>query len=172
MKVAVLCNGPSRVLWNGDSTYDLLIGCNIPWTSVDYTVVLDSEVVQVMLKDPSQIKYKIYFGHRAWSFIESIRKQKVFDQYSLGVRYVEKNYHSSGHVAAEIALERGATQIDVYGCDSYWSNDVSTYTRNFVDWYGTKVDETVAGWRSRWITMQQENPKVKFVFVGVNAKIH
>ena len=39
MKGAVVANGPSRTRFNSSDGYNYTIGCNIPWTKVDSTVI-------------------------------------------------------------------------------------------------------------------------------------
>lgn len=48
MKAALLCNGPSRVAFKSRLGYNYVIGCNIPWTEVDSTVIFDVEVLNHM----------------------------------------------------------------------------------------------------------------------------
>ena len=46
MKAAVVRNGPSRFAFQENLKYNYTIGCNIPWTNVNATVILDSNVIE------------------------------------------------------------------------------------------------------------------------------
>jgi hypothetical protein len=59
MKCAVLCNGPSRSAYNPEKEYAYRIGCNIPWTKVDCTVILDPQMVKVLIKNNESLFSRI-----------------------------------------------------------------------------------------------------------------
>jgi hypothetical protein len=62
MKCAVLCNGPSRFDYQPSTEYDYVIGCNVPWTDVDATVIVDEVVVERWSKQPDLNKLPAYFS--------------------------------------------------------------------------------------------------------------
>lgn len=89
---------------------------------------------------------------------------------------VAPKYHSSGHCAVEVAIRKGATSIDIYGCDSYFEFTTVSYTRKFFntapvpspsDLTGREMKNfhRVRGWRARWQEIKKNNPKVKLNFI-------
>lgn len=168
MKCAVLCNGPSRVSYQSRDPYDFVIGCNIPWTDVDATVVLDEQVVDLWAKKPELISCPTYFSVHAWRRTDAVRKRDFFRQFFLDMIHPKYPYHSSGHNATEIAIKRGATEIDIYGCDSYFSDIAGqSYTRQHIK-QGGVVDgdrKYINGWRQRWKEIQDNNANVTLNFI-------
>lgn len=168
MKCAVLCNGPSRVSYQSREGYDFVIGCNIPWTEVDATVVVDEEIIRLWAATPTLITVPTYFGDKAWRYTDSIRKRDVFQPYFAGLMKVDTSYPSSGHVAADVALQKGATEIDIYGCDSWFKESVDSYTEAYVPSGPNKEVRRaprVRGWRERWNRMIEGNPTVQINFI-------
>lgn len=174
MKAACLCNGPSRVAYAPNNDYRFVIGCNIPWTRVDATVVLDSEVVDVWAKQPDVITCPTYFSVDAWRRTDAIKKRHLF--LPLFADLVKKSstpYQSSGHIAVAILINKGYNTIDVYGCDSWFSYDVSSYTRSFVQ--ANLISNPlkhIEGWRARWIDICNSHPDVTLNFIDHDQNIH
>jgi hypothetical protein len=168
MRCAVLCNGPSRTSFHSREEYDFIIGCNIPWTEVDATVVLDEEVIRLWSKTPELITCPTYFSVKAWRETDALRCRGMFHPYLVELVHPQPKYHSSGHIAAEVCLRKEATKIDVYGCDSWFGNIMDTYTRQFVE---SPPNENLLsksksdGWRERWVNIVERNPNVSVQFI-------
>lgn len=169
MKCAVLCNGPSRTSFVSRDGYDFVIGCNIPWTEVDATVVLDEGVVDLWAKKPDIIKCPTYFSEQAWRYTDRIKKRDFFKQYLAHIIKPKYPYHSSGHNAAEVTIKwNQATHIDIYGCDSYFSNIAGrSYTRQYISKGGVTDGNRkyLEGWRKRWREIIDRNPNVTIEFI-------
>jgi hypothetical protein len=168
MKCAVLCNGPSRVAYIPSTEYDFVIGCNIPWTDVDATVVLDEAVVELWAKTPDLIKVPTYFSVAAWRQTDAVRKyqpREFFKKFMVEIITPMYPFHSSGHNACEIAIKKGYKQIDIYGCDSWFSSVVESYTRSFVPKGGAEGMKHVQGWRKRWHEIMTAHPDVTLNFI-------
>lgn len=167
MKAALLCNGPSRVAYRSREGYDYVIGCNIPWTDVDSTVVLDKEVIDKWAKQPDLIQVPTHFSVDAWRHTDAIKKRYIFRPYLLGLITPKYPYHSSGHNAAEILIKMGYNQIDIYGCDSWFSDVTQSFTRTII----TKKHSSdgsmkhIIGWRKRWKEIMDNNPNVEINFI-------
>ena len=175
MKAAVLCNGPSRTAFFGnESAYDFTMGCNIPWTKVDATVVLDDGVVDKWASVPNLISVPTYFSINAWRRTDAIKKRDFFKQFLTGDLIKPKYpYHSCGHNAVETVIRLGYNIIDVYGCDSYFRNDTSTFTRSIITEDNTADDaKLIAGWRMRWKEIVHNHPEVTLNFIGSHEDIH
>lgn len=168
MKCAVLCNGPSRELFVSREIYNFIIGCNIPWTKVDATVVLDKEVIEKWAKNPELIQCPTYFSVDAWRRTDEIKQRDLFKPYLKELITPKYPYHTSGHNACEIAIKLGFTDIDIYGCDSYFTNTTQTYTRTII----TKIHPSdnsmkhIIGWRNRWNEIVQKHPNVNLNFIA------
>ena len=168
MKAAVLCNGPSRTAFSGRGNYDLVIGCNIPWTDVDYTVILDQQVVRLWGKRPGLITVPVYFSEKAWAETHKAPPGRSFFRPFLAEIIRPKYpYHSSGHNACEVAIRRGAKSVDVYGCDSWFSHCTISYTREHIKEGGATPGDMkhIIGWRNRWKEIMQNHPDINISFI-------
>lgn len=169
MRVAVLCNGPSRVAFNSDLVYNYTIGCNIPWTKVDATIVLDEQVVREWSKNPELITCPAVFSRKAWmeTACAKPRGREFFNDYLIELVDVDPEYDSSGHHAVKYALRKGATHIDIYGCDSWWEQTIVSYTHKyFKNLNADNSKRHVEGWRKRWMGIIENNPDVSINFIG------
>ncbi len=162
MKTALLCNGPSRVVYNPEIEYNYIIGCNIPWTDVDASVIMDIGVLQ---KFSSRCRF--YISRKAWIECPNDLKDKFVGQV-MGIFDTLPDYDSAGHVACRKLLELGAKQIDIYGCDSWFENNTESYTHQFVDSRSENMSKHVSVWRARWYELMAKNQDVKFNFIGEN----
>ena len=149
-RVAVLGNGPSRESFNfNDSArYEYLIGCNIPWTRVDSTVILDHGVVQYWYKQKLP-NVPTWFSENAWRETR-FTDRKYFENHFLGLVKPLPEYDTSAHVACSKLIELGYKHIDIYGCDSWFKDDTESFTHRFVDSRSTDISKHPQGWRNRW----------------------
>ena len=167
-KVAVLCNGPSRSAYDPNTEYAYRIGCNIPWTKVDCTVILDPQMVKVIIKDISLIDCKVYFSQAAWDYVEEVGAKSLFGDIYLGIIQKTKKGMSSGNLACLKMVELGYTDIDVYGADAMTTNDIrsnnvsKSYTRNFLDSDSMNMSPD---WRTNFNKMIKDHPEVTFNFI-------
>ena len=168
MKCAVLCNGPSRSAYNLETEYAFRIGCNIPWTKVDCTVILDPQLINVLVANPSLIDFNIYFCTDAWEHIKYINKESLFENRFLGTIVKIRKGLSSGNLACMKAIELGYKNIDIYGADSFTTNNIrsntvrKSYTRNFLDSDSINMS---GNWRTNFNKMVESYPEVKFNFI-------
>lgn len=165
MKCAVLCNGPSRIHYKPSSSYDFVIGCNIPWTDVDATCIVDSNVVYKWAAEPDLIKVPAVFSRRAWMDTDSIKKRHFFNDKLLKIMDTLPDFDTSGHVAAKYMIERGYTHIDIWGCDSWFEQTIKSYTHQYFKNLNSDTDlKFVMGWRQNWKTIMENNQHVSIIF--------
>jgi hypothetical protein len=157
MKCAVLCNGPSRIDYQPSSEYNYVIGCNIPWTEVDATVILDVNVLE-QWKTPC----KFYSSVDAW---RELRYRDRFTNYFLGFVNTIPDYDSAGHAACRKVLEMNPSVINIYGCDSWFINNTDSYTHQYVDSRSVDMTKNVSVWRSRWYDLMDSHKNVEFNFI-------
>ena len=166
MKCAVLCNGPSRVDFQSREGYTYVIGCNIPWfDEVDATVVLDEAVVDAWYKEPDLIKVPAYFSRHAWAWTDVGHRREFFRPRLIEMVSVLPEYDSSGHVAVTCMIKKGFTEIDVWGCDSWFDQTIVSYTHGYVK--NLNPDDSkrhVVGWRNRWKAIMEGYPDVTINF--------
>lgn len=160
MKCALLGNGDSRSLFTTPNRYSYLIGCNIPWRQVNSTVILDVNILE-KLSQP----IKFYASRKAWLECSNKSKDKLIG-YLIEVIDVLPDYDSSGHAAARQLIKLGATEIDIYGCDSWFVNDTESYTHQWVDSRSIDMSKNVSVWRARWYELMANHPQIKFNFIG------
>ena len=161
MRVALLGNGNGRRYFpDTDDRYSYLIGCNIPWRQVNSTVILDVNILE-RLSQP----VKFYASRKAWLECSNKSKDKLIG-YLIEVIDVLPDYDSSGHAAARQLIKLGATEIDIYGCDSWFVNDTESYTHQWVDSRSIDMSKNVSVWRARWYELMANHPQIKFNFIG------
>jgi hypothetical protein len=166
MKVAVICNGPSSNDFDDSLCYDYRIGCNIPRFKVDATVVLDENVIDRWAKEPELITVPTYFSRKAWMHTDSIKKRPFFEKFLIEIIDILPEYDSSGHNAAKCAIRKGATVLDIYGCDSWFEQTIVSHTHKYFK--NLNPDDSkkhVDGWRKRWKEIMDGSPDVQFNFI-------
>jgi hypothetical protein len=165
MRAAVLCNGPSRARFQSRSQYEYVIGCNIPWTQVDATVVLDREIVDQYVKQPELLSSKIYFSRQAWQYTDSIRKRNLFESVFAGIIDPKYPFYSSGHGALETIIRNGATDVDIYGCDSWFEYNIDSFTHQYANTSFHNERKCIDEWRIKWKAIIMKHPDVNITFI-------
>lgn len=164
MTAAVLCNGASRSLFTSANRYHYIIGCNIPWRKVDATVVLDIGVVQQWYKRKIA-PIPIWFSEHAWRETK-FTDRKYFEEYMLGLVRPLPEYDSSGHVALSQVISLGYKEVNIYGCDSWFTTNTDSYTHQYSDSRPNDMSKHIIGWRKRWNDIISSNPEVNVNFIG------
>lgn len=168
MKCAVLCNGPSRVAYKTPNDYDLVIGCNIPWTDCNFTVISDKALVDVWNANRDTIECDTYMGTEAAEYAKQL-DYEFFNPKILGTLKIQSHYHSSGHTAVELAMKLGYNDIDIYGCDAYFGKNPDSYTRQYIPINSPNQElravDKMIGWRVRWQLLVDDNPQCRFNFI-------
>ena len=167
MIAAILGNGPSRESYYDAATeYDIVVACNVPWTTVDYTIILDEEVVQRWAREPDLITVPAYFSEHAWRETDAIRKRPFFEQYFKGIVKPMPAFDTSGHVACSLLIKEGYKQIHVYGADVMFADTLEsrshTFFKNHPD---PKSKAHMQGWRNRWQEIFDNNPTIRVEFL-------
>lgn len=161
MKTALLGNGNSRILYTPQpNRYDYVVGCNIPWTKVNSTVVMDVSVL-----DNIDVPVKFYASRKAWLECSNKSKDRLIG-YLIGVFDALPDYDSAGHAAARQLIKLGATEIDIYGCDSWFDNNTDSYTHQWIDSRSIDMSKNVSVWRARWYELMAKHPQIRFNFIG------
>jgi hypothetical protein len=158
MKAAVLCNGPSRVAFDSTLEYNYIIGCNIPWTKVNATVIFDKDVLEKW-ETPSAF----YASVEAW---RECKKRDKFKDHLIEIFEAPNDIPTSGHEAARRVISMGAKEIDIYGCDSWFTNNTESYTHQFVDSRAIDMNKQISAWRARWYQLMARHPDIKINFIG------
>ena len=170
---AVLCNGPSRLAFKGKLGYDYVMGCNIPWTTVDGTVIMDGNIMHAWFAKPNLIQCKedqVFVTKQAWRTAGELKFQDYIEnRYAVNIidtEYKVPEMYSSGHVAASIVLNMYVDVIDIYGCDSYFTNTVESFTSTYVnDVNKDSEQQRIDAWRKHWNALQNKYSEVEFNFI-------
>lgn len=162
MIAALLCNGPSRVAFKDRTRYTYVMGCNIPWTDVDATTMIDVSVARYYAISETR-EYKLFLNNICWNVLKGFRKSGVkltsyiIAENKLG-RLVEdaKEFYSSGHMAALELIRMGATEIDIYGCDSYFEDVIDSFTWQYVPSNASDKHKAkqLIEWRKNWASIK------------------
>lgn len=167
-RAALLCNGPSRISYTQSEKYNYVIGCNVPWTEVDSTVILDKPLIEKWHLDRNLITVPVHFGHKAWDMAQRLDRA-FFASHWVSTVTTEPTNHSSGHTACELLIKYGYTSIDIYGCDAWFGGSGDSFTRQFIDIESPnrimRLHATLAGWRMRWKQLIDSTPSVDFNFI-------
>ena len=170
MKAAVVCNGPSRFAFQENLKYNYTIGCNIPWTKVDSTVILDSNVVERWSRDLNLISCPAFFTTRAWRSTDEYKIREYILNNNLFIDLMPdvREFFSAGHVAAQIMCENEFTELDIFGVDSMFEDTVVSFTNTLVDDYNPDSErQRIVNWRINWDKLQKDYPEVIFNFIRV-----
>jgi hypothetical protein len=168
MKAAVVCNGPSRFAFNEKLEYNYTIGCNIPWTKVDATVILDGNVVERWSRDLSLISCPAFFTARAWRSTDEYKIREYILNNNLFIDLMPdvREFFSAGHVAAQIMCENDFTELDIYGVDSLFKDTVESFTNTLVHDHNPDSErQRIVHWRLNWDRLQNDYPEVTFNFI-------
>lgn len=164
MKCAILGNGPSlNLYYSSDIQYDYVIGCNIPWTDVDFTVIMDEDIIDVWAKNFNLIKVPTYFSVKAWARTDrsKIRQYLLDNNLFLGI-ITNRDLVSTGHMAVKKAIETGCTELDLYGFDSYHNETIDSITRDYVN---NNPMNNSKYWIKEWNNIMSNNPNIVFNFI-------
>ncbi len=172
MKAALLCNGPSRFAFKSKEGYNYVMGCNIPWCDVDGLTMIDVSVARYYATNelPS---CQVFLSDICWNVLKGFRKDGIkLTDYLISKNLLgaivdtPKEFYSTGHIAALQLIELGATEIDIYGCDSYFEEVIDSITWQYVP--STASDKhkakQIIEWRKNWAFIQNEN-NIKMNFI-------
>jgi hypothetical protein len=166
MIAALLGNGPSKESYLASSIkYDILVGCNVPFTTVDFTVVLDEEVIWRWAREPDLITVPTYFSEHAWRETDAIKKRPFFQQYFKGIVKPLPEYDTSGHVACSLLIKEGYKEIHVYGADVMFEDTLESASHKlFKNYPDLNSKAHMQGWRNRWNNLLDNNPNCSIIF--------
>ena len=180
MKAALLCNGPSKIAYDPATPYDYRIGCNVPWSEVDSTVIVDYSIIFEWNKKRDLIKVPAYISQRAFSEVAHCRStpneiphRDFFKNQLIEIVHPLPEHDSSGHVACLVLMKKGFTEIDIYGCDSWFEQTTVSSTWDIIITARNPNDmKKVKGWRDRWHTLMKKYPEIKVNFIDKNGISH
>lgn len=168
MRGAVVANGPSRIAFTSSEGYIYTIGCNIPWTKVDSTVILDGNVIHRWSSDLNLISCPAFFTSRSWRTTDEVRIRDYIINNNLFIELIPDfpEFYSAGHVAAQIMCENDFTELDIYGVDSMFKDTVESFTNTLVyDHNPDSEKQRIVNWRKNWDKLQKDYPDVIFNFI-------
>lgn len=160
----VLGNGPSKVAYNRGG--HMVIGCNIPGDefSVDATVVCDEEIVWVLKSKPELINVPLIVSTRAF---EKLKELRLEDKYDIQHVFSTREWFNSAHYAAEFLAACGCTEIEVWGCDSVFSDNINSTTDAYVPKQPDTSEKLLRNWRRIWNELFDAYPTIKFKIIRI-----
>lgn len=155
----VLGNGPSRKYY--DKKGDYVLGCNIPGKEfrVDATVICDEEIVWVLKNNPNLIDVPIIVSSKVWEKMKELRIDSLF---TIQRVFTTKDWYNTAHYATEFLVETGFNEINLWGCDSIFKNDISSTTDKYVYKEDTRGDRFTRQWRRIWNNIFDSHSNIKF----------
>ena len=176
----VLGAGPSRVSYVPN---DLpTIGCNFPWTNVDWTLLFDTNTISKWFDQPSvfddDVKFVMsefcYNYYKKTGELERF-KHRIHSVFSHPKLNTVRWRGSSGHYATEWMISQGYNKLNLYGMDNYfgdihclnnYSHDgVGTYNLNHDKYTEEELTQRGLDWQLAWKRIINHNPNVEFNFV-------
>lgn len=161
-KCNILCNGPRMKYYKPNGLYTM--GCNFPPVKVDSSCIIDRAVVDKWASgEVDMLADSFVFSKAALEVFQTYKK--VWVQRSQQINYlgrfsVIRDYYSSGHWATYACIKMGYTEFDIYGVDSFWEVDISSYTDNFIEKGKPVINPKFAGaWRKSWNRLAMEEGK-------------
>lgn len=154
---AILGNGPSRTLYNANNEYDFVIGCNIPYEKVDATVICDVEIVELLKNDFTLIQIPVIISTVVY---EKMKEFRIVESFTILNVFKPKEWHNAAHYAADYLMTKEVEEIQIYGCDSIFENDLSSVTDEKIE-KKMDSDRFIRQWRKVW-SKKFEND-IKFV---------
>ena len=179
----VLCSGPSRKSYIQNDLPS--IGCNFPWTKVDYTIIFDFPAIDKLCENPllidDSVKLVIHqrvYGHLKHTNKLDILKSKIDSIFNYPIGNTAEFFRSSGHYAALYMISMGFTKLNIYGCDNYFGDDrcVDNYTHqigfphyientNLINFGEERLIKRGVSWRDEWHKMIKQHPNIHFNFI-------
>ena len=153
MRGVVLGNGPSRNRY--DLSGDFVLGCNIPNNhfSVDATVISDVEIVWVLKTNLTLIQVPVIISSNVF---EKLKELRIVDKFSIHHVFKPKEWYNTAHYATEYLLDFGCSEVDVWGCDSIFEDNIASETDKLVPKANTDQDRFIRHWRSVWGNMSDK----------------
>jgi hypothetical protein len=176
MIVAILGNGPSKEDWfkeKDEHPFGYVMGCNFPWTDVNGTTIIDGKAADgwiryVVNKEAPEIKdVPLWLSPSANTRFIHGDQRNYLEKWKKGEMEVRRR-ESSAHVATKVAIELlGATQVRVYGVDTFFTMDNQSSTWKYVNGglEGAKKSQQITDWRNNWHRIKEEHPHVQITMV-------
>jgi hypothetical protein len=179
----VLGSGPSRVSYTPNKLPS--IGCNFPWTKVDWTIIFDPAPLIRLAENPKLIDSSTGLIISKHAHLH-IKHHNLIQKIPHAIIAIYKNIsrphygfkRSSGHYAAQWMIAKGFTKLNIYGCDNYFGDlkCVDNYSHtpgtdhyienlNLQVYSDKKLEQRGLEWQHSWNMLIKQHPNVEFNFV-------
>lgn len=181
MECNVLGSGPSRKSYVPNNLPSM--GCNIPWTKVDYLIISDEIVMEKICLDDMEIDFKLILSEEAHSYLTKnnllSKYENKIDSIFQGMRGLFSR-KSCGHYACLTMISKGFTKLNIYGCDNYFGDNICLdnwvhnkenphYISENSEFYGPRNNSQVyqrgLDWKKFWNQLIKKYPNVEFNFI-------
>jgi hypothetical protein len=179
----VLGSGPSRISYIPNNLPT--IGCNFPWTRVDWTLIFDYQPTLKWLETPSVFPQKLPFiiSEHTYKYLKTKNllhkiRHRIIDVFKKHNLSSIEFAGSSGHYATEWMIRQGFTKLNLYGMDNYFGDlkvlDNFSHqpgTLHYIDNINLTQysEETLLRrgreWQISWKRIIKYNPNVEFNFI-------
>ena len=165
MRIHLVGNGPS---WKDfvREPGEFAIGCNEPLADVDITMFTDLRFAYKVREGIIKIKHPALVNEKVGRWLETDKGQEanveIYDVYDaqLASDIIDgrTEWTSTAHCAARYAIDvLNATELFVWGCDSYFTLDAKSHTDKYF-YSKNKVDKNdeinfTSKWRAAWDKM-------------------
>lgn len=163
MKIAHLIgNGPSKKLFKNLYPEVPIFGCNLgePSLPMTATFIMDQIVLNHIQIKGLHLNYPVIVPEALENHVRKYVPVKIYDT----VEYELVNGESTGHKAVEYLLEKGFTEIQMWGFDSLKEDNVDSDTHAKMP-QALFDPKNYLRWRERWkeIFSSEAGKKCQFV---------
>ena len=165
MRGVVLGNGPSRSYY--DLSGDFVIGCNIPNNhfSVDATIICDEEIVWILKNDLTLIQVPVIISNKVY---EKMKELKIDQHFSIHHVFKTKDWYNTAHYATEFLLDFGCSEVDVWGCDSIFEDNIASETDEYIPKQDKAEGRFIRNWRNVWANLVEKYGEHRISFIRYN----
>ena len=165
MRIHLVGNGPSWVNYKREPG-EFAIGCNEPLADVDITMFTDLRFAYKVREGIIKINIPALVNEKVGRWLQSDKGQEagveIYDIYDAwlakDILNGNKEWTSTAHCAARYAIDvLGATELYVWGCDSYFTLNAKSHTDKYI-YSKNKYDENdmhafTTKWQAAWDKM-------------------
>lgn len=162
----ILGSGSRRDLFTPNNL--ISIGCNVPWTAVQYCCIIDNSALD-FINTKNQDNHKFILLKHVFKYAEHKKMLNIIKKTEATIVASESNYYkfSSAHYAAVYMIHLNYKYLNIYGCNS-WFDDADwydSYTNQFMKKPQKILNNIGSLWNNGWKYLKDKYPNVCFNFI-------
>lgn len=168
MRAHVVGNGPSWVNFTRKDN-EFAIGCNGTMADVDVTMFTDLRFAYKVREKIITIRHPALVNEKVGRWLETDKgkesRVEIYDVYDANlakdILNGDTEWTSTAHCAARYVIDvLGATELYVWGCDSYFTLDAKSHTDQYIYSKNKHAEKDMVAFTSKW--QSAWNKMIKF----------